>query len=64
MATNSPQRRIFRERALQVYMRQHQPDVLPRLLAPGLFLFCWFLLALLLCLLIGFLIVVSTFVKG
>lgn len=40
-------RPIFRSQALQAYAQQRQKSVLPRFVAPPVFLLCWVLLALL-----------------
>jgi len=42
-------RTIFRDKALQYYAASRQKEVLPRLIAPPVFLFLWILLALILC---------------
>ena len=41
-------RPIFRERAMKQYIQRRQKDVIPRLIAPPLFLLLWVLLGLLL----------------
>ncbi|HEY7420164.1 MAG TPA: hypothetical protein VH593_33615, partial [Ktedonobacteraceae bacterium] len=46
-------RSIFRERAIQHYRRGHDKDILPRFLAPPVFLGLWIVLSL--CLVIGWL---------
>lgn len=43
------QRPLFREQALQKYMQKQDKDVLPRFIAPPLFLFAWILLLLGIC---------------
>jgi hypothetical protein len=48
-----PRRSIFRERAIQHYVRGREKDVLPRVVSPLVFRFLWILLAL--CLVGGFL---------
>lgn len=58
------QRTLFREKATRFYWQRYQPDVLPRFIAPRLFLVGWFLLILLLGLLLVFLSGVSGFLKG
>src|SRR5690349_20659827 len=40
-------RPIYRSQALQAYAQQRQKTVLPRFVAPPVFLLCWILLALL-----------------
>jgi hypothetical protein len=42
-----PQQRIFRTQALQQYARSREKTVLPRIVAPPVFLCCWLLLGLL-----------------
>jgi hypothetical protein len=47
MAPVIPKRSIFRARALQKYIRGREKSILPRIVAPPVFVFCWLLLALL-----------------
>jgi hypothetical protein len=42
-------RPLFREQAMQQYMQRREKDILPRLVRPPTFLFCWFFFALLVC---------------
>jgi hypothetical protein len=53
---SAPQRSIFRARAYERYLNARERAVLPRLVAPRTFLYCWALLALL----IGGLVVLWT----
>jgi hypothetical protein len=47
MATAAPKRSIFRGKALQKYVQNQEKTVLPRIVAPPVFLFCWILLIIL-----------------
>jgi hypothetical protein len=40
---------IFRKQAVEKYLQNREKSILPRFVAPPVFLFCWCLLALLLC---------------
>jgi len=48
MAAPQRKRAIFRNKALQYYAQSREKDVLPRLVAPPVFIFLWVLLGLLL----------------
>src|SRR6266700_3808067 len=47
MAPAVPKRSIFRARALQKYIQSREKSVLPRIVAPPVFAFCWLLLVIL-----------------
>src|SRR6266568_3925963 len=47
MAPAVPKRSIFRARALQKYIQGREKSVLPRIVAPPVFAFCWLLLVVL-----------------
>ncbi|QBD76059.1 hypothetical protein EPA93_08590 [Ktedonosporobacter rubrisoli] len=47
MATTAPKRNIFRSRALQIYVQNQEKTILPRIVAPPVFLFFWILLVIL-----------------
>jgi hypothetical protein len=47
MVPTVPKRSIFRDRALQKYIQGREKSVLPRIIAPPVFAFCWSLLVLL-----------------
>ncbi len=58
-------RPLFREYALQHYMQRREKDILPRVVSPPIFLFCWIFLALLLCVgIISWLTRVPIFIGG
>lgn len=61
----SKQRSIFRNKALQYYAQSREKDVLPRFVAPPVFIFLWVLLGLLLvATLLAWLGQVPTYVAG
>ena len=65
MAAPQRQRAIFRNKALQYYAQSREKDVLPRLVAPPVFIFLWVLLGLLLvATLLAWLGQVPTYVAG
>jgi hypothetical protein len=47
MAGDAPKRSIFRDQAIQKYRQNQEKSVLPRIVAPPVFLFFWILLAIL-----------------
>lgn len=47
MATATPKLPIFRSKTLQKYMQNREKSVLPRIVAPPVFAFCWIVLTLL-----------------
>ncbi len=47
MATATPKLPIFRSKTLQKYMQNREKSVLPRIVAPPVFAFCWIVLILL-----------------
>ena len=65
MAEPQRQRAMFRNKALQYYAQSREKDVLPRFVAPPVFLFLWVLLGLLLvATLLAWLGQVPTYVAG
>ena len=44
MTTAAPKRSIFRGKAVQTYLQNREKSVLPRIVAPPVFFFCWILL--------------------
>ena len=47
MATTNPKRSIFRSKTVQKYTQNREKSVLPRVVAPPVFVLCWIILTLL-----------------